>query len=111
MCAKSGSFQGWLSHRPIREFEKALKIRLPADDYRPRRGACCPIEPEDFEDVAPHPKAAPDCADQAREAQRPPGDMLEVPQDEVGEQRRPDLPLDRVLVLAVEGKRPVNPIY
>ena len=95
-------FFGVLSHRPVGEALESLEIGLVFDNHRPEGATGYPIEAQGSQKVYLHPDGGPDGADETGKAQGPLRDMFEESQQQVGEQPRPDLPLDRLFVAANE---------
>ena len=91
-----------LSHRHIREPLEPLETQVFRDGHRPAGAARCPIETQGVEQVDPHPERRPDGARKARKAEAPLRDVLQEARRQVARQPGPDLPLDRLLVVADE---------
>ena len=94
-----------LSHWSGVERQESLQIQGFGDLHHADSTTCCPIRAEGFEqfhNVAPQPRARPHHAREPREAVLPSRDVAEVAQEHVHQEPRPDLPLDRVLVVADE---------
>lgn len=91
-----------LSHRSHRERQKPLQIKglgLGRVRFPP---TCRPIHFEELDDFAAHPDACAHDTCEAAEAQLPLREELEESQQEMDQEPRPDLPLDRVLVVPDE---------
>ena len=89
-----------LSHRPACEMLEFLEISLNFDNHKPLGAASYPTEVQGAEPVDLHPDGGPDGSAEAGKAEGPLCSMLEEPQQHVDEQPGPDLPLDRLLVVA-----------
>ena len=65
-----------------------------------KRATCCPIALKKRDNIEAMPEACADESKQAREAVAPAAEVSEVSHQQVGEQGRPYLPLDGILVVA-----------
>jgi len=92
----------WLSHRELRWCTKAGQIGLLRAGHHAKTSTGCPIAEKKRNDVESVPKAGPQQGEQACEAVPPTAQMSEEAHQQVGQQRRPYLPLDRLLVVADE---------
>lgn len=79
---------------------ETLETKLFFDDHAARGTSGCPIEPQGAEQIDFHPYGGPDGADKTGKAQCPLRHVLDEPQEQVGEQSNPNLPLNRLFVVA-----------
>ena len=91
-----------LSHRSHRERQKPLQIKGLGLGHVRFPPTCRPIHFEELDDFAAHPDACAHDTCEAAEAQFPLREELEEAQQEMDQKPRPDLPLDRVLVVPDE---------
>ena len=89
-----------LSHLRGWSWAKTGQESLLRSPLQPERAACCPIRVEIGQQTATLPEHGAEAGEEPGEAMRPATPGMEESQQHIHQQRRPQLPLDRVTVVA-----------